>query len=203
MPDRAALEDHIREAVAYVVRKQVEAGVDIVSDGEQGKFSYFTYVKDRLSGFEEEVQTPPLPIWRDYPEIEARQGASPIRMLPVCTGPVTRKRANDELQIDIGNLKAAAAEVIPTEVFMTAASPGVIAFYLRNDYYPTREAYLSDLAEAMKEEYEAIHRAGFLLQVDCPDLAMGLHLAFSDINTKDFLKTAQANVEALTTVTFR
>jgi 5-methyltetrahydropteroyltriglutamate--homocysteine methyltransferase len=196
LSDRAAFDGRVREAVAEVVRRQVEAGVDVVSDGEQGKLSYSTYVKDRLSGFEGESLTPPPPTWEGFPEASTRRAAISIRAMPACNGPIARKDSG-ELQTDVGNLKAAMSSVTPSEVFMTAASPGVIAFFLRNDYYPSREAHLSALADAMKEEYEAIHQAGFLLQVDCPDLAMVRHLQFPDLSTEEFLKIAEANIEVL------
>ena len=196
LPDPDAFDRRVREAVAEVVQKQVEAGVDVVNDGEQGKFSYSTYVKDRLTGFDGENQPTPRRDWLDFPEANARQALFTSVMRPTCTGPVARKDRG-EAQKDIANLKAAVAGVSPEEVFMTAASPGVIALFLRNEYYPTHEAYLSTLSDVMKEEYEAIHQAGFLLQVDCPDLAMGRHMQFPDLSTQEFLKVAEANVEAL------
>ena len=196
LSDRAAFDSRVREAVAEVVRKQIGVGVDVVSDGEQGKISYSTYVKDRLTGFDGESLTPPFPTWQDYPEANARRGPPTTLVMPACNGPIAR-RDDGDLQTEIGNLKAAVSDVTPSEVFMTAASPGVIAFFLRNDYYPTRDEYLAALGEAMKDEYEAIHQAGFLLQVDCPDLAMGRHLQFPDLSTEEFLKIAEANVEVL------
>jgi 5-methyltetrahydropteroyltriglutamate--homocysteine methyltransferase len=134
--------------------------------------------------------------WADFPEAAARVGRSSTVIRPACNGPIAWKD-KAALQQDVVNLKAALSEVQPTEVFMTAASPGVIAHFLRNEYYPSRDAYLAHLSEIMKEEYDAIVQAGFLLQVDCPDLAMGRHLAFPDLSTSEFLKIAEANVEAL------
>jgi 5-methyltetrahydropteroyltriglutamate--homocysteine methyltransferase len=117
-------------------------------------------------------------------------------MRPSCNGPI-EWRDRTAVQTDVDNLRAAVGGAQPTEAFMTAASPGVIAHFLRNEHYPSREAYLARLVDVMKEEYDAIHRAGFLLQVDCPDLAMGRHLAFPNVSNAEFVKIAAANVEAL------
>src|SRR5712692_7633878 len=194
-PDPEAFDARVRRAVAEALRKQVAAGVDIINDGEQGKVGYSTYIRHRLTGFEGSSVVPPRSDWADFPEAMARQGRSTVAR-PSCTGHIEwRDRA--AVGKDIGNLRAALAEVRPTEVFMTAASPGVIAHFLRNEYYPSREAYLARLTEVMKQEYDAIARAGFVLQLDCPDLAMGRHLAFPDLSTSEFLKIAEGNVEAL------
>jgi len=194
-PDPEAFDARVRRAVAEVVKKQVAAGVDVVNDGEQGKVGYSTYVRHRLTGFGGSSAVPARADWADFPEATARQGRSTVSR-PSCTGPVDwRDRAAG--QKDIANLQAALVGVPVTEAFMTAASPGVIAHFLRNEYYPGREAYLARLTDVMKEEYDAIAKAGFVLQVDCPDLAMGRHLAFPDLSTSEFLKIAEANVEAL------
>jgi 5-methyltetrahydropteroyltriglutamate--homocysteine methyltransferase len=195
LPDPEAFDARVRQAVAEVVRKQLEAGVDIVNDGEQGKVGYSTYVRYRLTGFEGRSTVRIRSDWADFPEAAARYGtASGLR--PACNGPIAWKDRGAVLK-DIAHLQAAVSGVQPTEVFMTAASPGVIAHFLQNDYYPSREAYLARLADVMKEEYDAIYQAGFVLQVDCPDLAMGRHLAFPDLSTAEFLKIAEANIEAL------
>ena len=193
--NRQAFDNRVRQAVAEVVRKQTDAGVDVINDGEQGKFSYSTYITDRLTGFDGESLTLPRSDWLDFPDASSRQAAIPI-LRPSCNGPVAWKDKEEGLK-DIANLKSALSGVSPEEVFMTAASPGVIALFLRNEYYPTREAYLSVLVDLMKEEYETIHEAGFLLQVDCPDLAMGRHLQFPELSNQEFLKIAEANIEAL------
>jgi 5-methyltetrahydropteroyltriglutamate--homocysteine methyltransferase len=197
-PDPAAFDARVQRAVAEVVRQQVEAGVDIINDGEQGKVGYSTYVKHRLTGFEGESRVPVRADWADFPEAAARQGMGSQTVIarPACNGPVAWKDSG-AVQKDIAQLKAALSGVQPAEVFMTAASPGVIAHFLRNEYYPSRDAYLARLADVMKEEYDAIAQAGFVLQIDCPDLAMGRHLAFPDLSTAEFLKIAEANVEAL------
>jgi 5-methyltetrahydropteroyltriglutamate--homocysteine methyltransferase len=195
LPDRESFEARVRSAIADVVRKQAEAGVDIVSDGEQGKVGYSTYVRYRLTGFEGRSSLAARSDWADFPEAAARYIRS-TGLRPACNGPIAWKDKGAVLQ-DIANFKAALSGVSPAEAFMTAASPGVIAHFLHNEYYPSHEAYLARLAEVMKEEYDAIHQAGFVLQVDCPDLAMGRHLRFPDLSTSEFLKIAQANVEAL------
>jgi 5-methyltetrahydropteroyltriglutamate--homocysteine methyltransferase len=194
-PDPEAFEARVRRAVAEIVQKQVEAGVDIVSDGEQGKVGYSTYVKHRLTGFEGQSSVPVRADWADFPEAAARYTRA-TGSRPACNGPIAWKDRG-AVQKDIANFQAALSAVHPQEAFMTAASPGVIAHFLRNDYYPSRDAYLAHLSDIMKEEYDAIVQAGFVLQVDCPDLGMGRHLAFPDLSTPDFLKIAEANVEAL------
>jgi 5-methyltetrahydropteroyltriglutamate--homocysteine methyltransferase len=181
--------------VAEIVRKQAEAGVDIVNDGEQGKVGYSTYVRHRLTGFGGQNTVAIRPDWEDFPEAAARQTRSTV-VRPTCNGPIAWQD-RDSVQKDIANLKTALVGVQATEAFMTAASPGVIAHFLRNEYYPSREAYLARLVEVMKEEYDAIYQAGFILQVDCPDLAMSRHLAFHELSTPEFLKIAEGNIEAL------
>lgn len=194
-PDPAAFQARVRHAVAEAVRKQVAAGVDVVSDGEQGKVGYSTYVRHRLTGFEGSSVVAPRADWADFPEALARHPRSSVSR-PSCTGPI-EWRDRTAVDKDIANFKGALAGSPAAEGFMTAASPGVIAHFLRNEHYPSREAYLARLAEVMKEEYDAIVRAGLVLQVDCPDLAMSRHLAFADLGTAEFLKIAEANVEAL------
>ncbi len=196
--DASVLSAQVRDAVADVVRRQVEAGLDIVNDGEMSKFFYATYIKDRLSGFDGESLTRPIADARDFPAYAKRTNPTSrsMRRTPACTGPITHQGADAAAQ-DIANLTAALEAVQPTESFMTAASPGVVALFLQNQYYPNDEAYLYAIAEAMKPEYEAIHRAGFLLQVDCPDLAMGRHFQFADDSLETFQRQAELNVEVL------
>jgi 5-methyltetrahydropteroyltriglutamate--homocysteine methyltransferase len=199
--DEAGFESTLREAVADVVRHQAEAGVDVLNDGEMGKIGYSTYVKDRLTGFEGESSMPAPGDLVDFPGF-ARQmmagveeGRNFMRM-PACVGPIA-VRDREQLRRDIQNLKAAAQGVQARDVFMSAASPGVIALFFGNDYYPSREAYLAAIADAMREEYEAIVEAGFVLQLDCPDLAMGRHIQFNDASLEEFQRQARLNVEAL------
>src|SRR5215468_1954440 len=168
IPDPEAFEARVRRAVGDIVRQQLEAGIDIINDGEQGKVGYSTYVRHRLTGFDGTSAVPVRADWADFPEAAARRGRSTVSR-PACTGPIAWKdRA--AMHTDTANLKAALGGVHAPEAFMTAASPGVIAHFLRNEHYPTREAYLARLADVMQEEYEAIVQAGFVLQVDCPDL---------------------------------
>jgi 5-methyltetrahydropteroyltriglutamate--homocysteine methyltransferase len=194
--DPAAFDGRVRRAVADIVRQQVDAGVDIVNDGEQGKVGYSTYVRHRLTGFGGQSALPSRADWADFPEAAARAERRSAVSRPACDGPI-EWQDRGAVQKDVANLRAALGGVKPAEAFMTAASPGVIAHFLRNEYYPSREAYLARLVEVMKEEYDAIHRAGFVLQVDCPDLAMGRHLAFPTLSNAEFVKIAEANVEAL------
>src|SRR5438552_4163140 len=196
VPGQAAFDARVRRAVADVVRQQVEAGVDVVNDGEQGKVGYSTYVRHRLTGFGGQAAVPTRADWADFPEAAAKSERRSTIMRPSCNGPIDWKDRT-AVQKDVANLTAAVSSAKPTEAFMTAASPGVIAHFLKNEHYPSREAYLARLVDVMKEEYDAIHRAGFILQVDCPDLAMGRHLAFPDLSNAEFLKIAAANVEAL------
>jgi 5-methyltetrahydropteroyltriglutamate--homocysteine methyltransferase len=192
----------VHSAVAEIVQTQVRSGVDIVNDGEMGKPSYATYVKDRLNGFEQEVQpeafTGPADI-RDFPEFlerhNLRRAASKL-VRPKCVGKVSHKDIS-AIQTEIDDLRAAVAEAKPSEAFLSAASPGVISIFLGNQYYKTHEAYVEALAEAMKPEYQAINRAGFILQVDCPDLAMGRHLQFPDLSVAEFRKKIEFHVEML------
>jgi 5-methyltetrahydropteroyltriglutamate--homocysteine methyltransferase len=195
-PDPAAFAARVRRAVADVVRQQLDARVDVVSDGEQGKVGYSTYVRHRLTGFGGESAGRPRADWADFPEAAARAERRSTVSRPACNGPIDWKDRT-AVEKDVANLRAAVDAGEPTEAFMTAASPGVIAHFLPNQHYPNREAYLARLVDVMKEEYDAIHRAGFVLQVDCPDLAMGRHLAFPDLSDAEFLKIAAANVDAL------
>jgi 5-methyltetrahydropteroyltriglutamate--homocysteine methyltransferase len=194
-PESEAFAARVRDAVSDVMHKQVEAGVDVVSDGEQGKVGYSTYVRYRLTGFEGHSEVPVRADWADFPEAAARYVRS-TGARPACNGPINW-RDKEAVRTDIANLNAALSRANSTDAFMTAASPGVIAHFLSNEYYPSREAYLARLADVMKEEYDAIAGAGFVLQVDCPDLAMGRHLRFPDLTTAEFLKIAEANIEAL------
>ncbi len=201
LANRADFEAAVRDAVAETVRKQVEAGVAVINDGEMSKVGYSTYVKDRLSGFEGQSTplTGMLADIKDFPEYGARlfsQSPAAALKMPACNGPIQYRDTRD-LELDIANLEAATAGVKAEEVFMSAASPGVISVFLANNHYPTREAYLGALADAMKTEYEAIHRAGFLLQVDCPDLAMNRHIQFADLKTSEFRKQATMQIQAL------
>lgn len=197
--DAKELQTRIRSAVAEMVRQQVHAGVDIVNDGEASKPSYSTYVKDRLTGFHGEADVMAIADLADYPEFGerfARQGVLETLKRPACTGPISYRNL-DAVNQGITDLKAAIAESKPVEAFLTAASPGVISIFLGNHHYKTHEAYLAALADAMKTEYNAIHRAGLILQVDCPDFAMGRHIQFPDATVDEFRHNLAVHVEAL------
>jgi 5-methyltetrahydropteroyltriglutamate--homocysteine methyltransferase len=197
--DAAAFDARLRQAVAEIVRAQIEAGVDIVNDGEVGKPSYATYVKDRLSGFEGEAEPLAIADLQDFPEYGERfmrQGVMETLKRPACTGPVTYKDRK-AVATDVANLKNALAQSTTTEAFMSAASPGVISIFLANHHYKSHEAYLAAVADAMMVEYVAIYEAGFILQVDCPDLAMGRHIQFPDASLAEFRKRVELHVEAL------
>ena len=187
------------EAVDYVVGKQVEAGIDIVSDGETSKISYATYVKDRYTGFDgDSPRNAPadLKMFPSFLERLANDGGSPKYARPMCVGEV-KSKGQGELEKDIANLKAAMARHGAKRGFMNAASPGVISLFLQNDYYPTRDAYLAALADAMKAEYETIVASGLDLQLDCPDLALSRHMLFTDLSDEEFIKVANGHIEAL------
>ena len=197
--EQAAFDACMTTAVSETVRKQKEAGVDIVSDGETSKISYATYVKDRYTGFDgDSPRNAPadLKMFPGFLQRLAEDGGTPQYARPMCVGEV-KSKGQGELQKDIDNLKSAMAEHGVERGFMNAASPGVISLFLQNDFYPTREAYLAALADAMKEEYETIVAAGLDLQLDCPDLALSRHMLFTDLSDDEFLKIANMHVEAL------
>jgi len=199
--DPAPLETRVRSAVAAIVRQQIEAGIDIVNDGEMSKPSYSTYVKDRLSGFDaseksDRLWAADLTEFRDFTKRGGRESGVSVIKRPACTGPIAY-RDKDAVRKDVDNLKAALAGVNPAEAFISAASPGVVTFFLSNRYYPNHEAYIRAIADAMKTEYEAICAAGFILQVDCPDLAMSRHIQFKDLTLAEFRKTIEMHIDAL------
>lgn len=197
--DAAAFDACMTAAVSETVKKQKDAGIDIVSDGETSKISYATYVKDRYTGFSgDSPRNAPadLKMFPSFLKRLADDGGTPQYARPMCTGEV-RSKGQGELEKDIANLKAAMAEHGVNRGFMNAASPGVISLFLQNDFYKTREAYLAALADAMKAEYETIVSAGLDLQLDCPDLALSRHMLFTDLSDNEFLKVANMHVEAL------
>ena len=197
--DETSFDEVMTKAVHDTVGKQTESGIDIVSDGETSKISYATYVKDRYTGFSgDSPRNAPadLKMFPTFLERLANEGGTPQYARPMCTGPVSSK-GQGELQKDISNLKAAMSAHGRTRGFMNAASPGVISLFLQNDFYKTREEYLSALADAMKTEYETIVASGLDLQLDCPDLALSRHMLFNDLSDDEFLKVAASHVEAL------
>ena len=196
--DDEALAGEVSQAVQAIVDKQCGAGLDVVNDGEMSKFFYATYIRDRLTGFDGENEPRPLLDARDFPEYNARINPTSrkLRQTPSCTGPIAY-RGREALEADLANLSAATQGAPAEEVFMSAASPGVVVCFLQNHHYADEEKYLWAIAEAMKEEYDAIHRAGFLLQLDCPDLAMGRHFQYDADELDDFKRGAARNVEAM------
>ncbi|MBB24868.1 MAG: epoxyalkane--coenzyme M transferase [Geminicoccus sp.] len=197
--DQAAFDAAMTSAVAATVARQKDAGVSIVSDGETSKISYATYVKDRYTGFDgDSPRNAPadLKLFPSFLQRLADDGGTPTYARPMCVGEV-RSKGQDELNKDIANLRAAMDASGVEHGFMNAASPGVISLFLQNDFYPTREAYLAALADAMREEYQTIVAAGLDLQLDCPDLALSRHMLFTDLSDEEFLKVAALHVEAL------
>jgi 5-methyltetrahydropteroyltriglutamate--homocysteine methyltransferase len=194
-----SFERAMREGVAEAVRRQAGIGIDVVSDGETSKISYSTYIKDRYAGFGGEYVPRTHLDLREHPEFRERMKAflgprHEKRMR--CVAPVVL-RDRGPLEQDLANFRAALDAAQVREGFLNAASPGVVAVFMPNDYYPSHEAYLEALAEALRIEYEAIAAAGFVLQVDCPDLAMGRHTAFQELSEAEFLARAALHAEAL------
>lgn len=198
--DPDAFDAAMTRAVREAVEKQIAAGVDIVSDGEMSKISYATYIRHRLTGFEiADVPRATPKDLDDFPAFKerlAQQGGTPKYHRPVVRGAIAIKDLTP-LEKDIANLKQALAETGAAEGFMNAASPGVIAVFQPNEFYPDDDAYLQALADVMKVEYERIVESGLILQVDCPDLAMGRHIRFRDADTETFKRAARRQVEAL------
>jgi len=197
--DQAAFDACMAAAVMDLVRRQKEAGIDIVSDGETSKISYATYVKDRYTGFGgDSPRNAPadLKLYPSFLDRLAKQGGTPQYARPQCVGQVTSK-GQGELHKDIAALKAAMQAHDVTRGFMNAASPGVISLFLQNAHYKTREDYLAALADAMRDEYRTILDAGLDLQLDCPDLALSRHMLFTHLSDEEFLKVAATHLEAL------
>ena len=197
--DRDALAARIASAVAEIVAKQRRAGIDIVNDGEMSKPSYATYIKDRLAGFGGTSNSFVYQDLVDFPELARRVFGDPgraRRKTPACNA-VIGVRDRDAVYIDIANLQAALRTASAPEAFLTAASPGLISLFFRNDYYKSTEEYLYAIADAMREEYEAVAAAGLILQLDCPDLAMGRHIQHADLTLEAFRKAAALHIEVL------
>ena len=189
----------IGAAVAEVVRLQVESGVDLVSDGEMSKISYATYIKDRITGFDgDSPRTPPkdLEMFPSFLERQAKGGGTPTYRRPKCVGEIQPKTLVP-LEADLAHMNKAMATYQPLGGFMNAASPGVIALFQPNEFYPTQDAYLEALAEAMRPEYEAIVAAGLYLQLDSPDLGLGRHMMYKDRSDAEYLKLIGGHVDAL------
>ena len=197
--DPVALEMRVAAAVEEVVEKQAEAGIDIVDDGEMSKPSYATYIKDRLSGFGGEGNTFVYQDLAAFPKLAQRVFGDPgrsRRKTPACNAPIVVKDAQAPAR-DVAHLKTALAKVGREDAFLTAASPGVVSLFFRNEHYPSEEAYLFAIADAMRHEYETIANSGITLQVDCPDLGMGRHIQHADLSLAQWRKKAELHVEAL------
>jgi len=197
--DPSQFDTTMTSACAETVKRQSEAGIDIVSDGETSKISYATYVKDRYTGFVGDSPRNAPADLKQFPGFLKRladDGGTPTYARPMCVGEV-KSKGQDELLKDIANLKAGMNACDVDEGFMNAASPGVISLFLQNDFYPDRTAYLAALSDAMRDEYKTIVDSGLFLQLDCPDLALSRHMLFTDLSDDEFLKIAGLHVEAL------
>jgi 5-methyltetrahydropteroyltriglutamate--homocysteine methyltransferase len=197
--DAPALAQRVALAVEEVVRKQADAGIDVVDDGEMSKPSYATYIKDRLSGFGGTGNTFVYQDLVGFPNLAKRVFGDPgrsRRKTPACNAPIA-VRDPAAAQADVDHLKAAFAKVKAQEMFMTAASPGVVSLFFRNEHYASEEAYLFAIADAMRHEYETIANAGIVLQIDCPDLGMGRHIQHADLSIGEWRKKAELHVEAM------
>ncbi|MDP6436324.1 MAG: cobalamin-independent methionine synthase II family protein [Gammaproteobacteria bacterium] len=202
--DESRLANELRTAVADVVAKQVEIGVDIVSDGEMSKPGYVSYVNERLEGFGSSWEGHIAQDLRDYRNLAIHLVKTglviPTGGGPCCIGPVA-VRDTTALEADLANFAAALGKSGHKDAFMNSASPGVVAVFQKNEYYPSEDAYIEAVAEALRSEYEAIVTAGFALQLDSPDLAMGRHLACADMSDDEFLVVVRRNVAALNEAT--
>ncbi|PPR72826.1 MAG: hypothetical protein CFH03_01203 [Alphaproteobacteria bacterium MarineAlpha3_Bin2] len=206
--DTVALHARTAEAVKQLVKDQVEAGIDVVSDGEMSKMAYNIYAKHRLTGLgaTDGTGVPGRKLPRDiqdFPEMEAAPlggGGPELMQATVCNGPVAYAD-HAPLERDIANLKSATAAAGPHDVFMNSASPGCLANYVPNAFYPSRDEYRENLIEAMRPEYNAIHECGFVLQLDCPDLAGSRHTDHQDWTEDEFLADAEKSIEALNAAT--
>jgi 5-methyltetrahydropteroyltriglutamate--homocysteine methyltransferase len=197
--DRNALKQRIAAAVVDCVAHETRAGIDIVNDGEMSKPSYATYIKDRLSGFGGTSNSFVYQDLADFPALARRVFGDPgrsRRKTPACNAAVAAAD-RDAARDDVANLKAAIQPAGGTQGFLTAASPGLISLFFRDDYYKSTEAYLYAIGDAMRDEYEAIAAAGFILQLDCPDLAMGRHIQHADLSLEEFRKAAQLHIEVM------
>ena len=197
--EAGALAERVAAAVQEVVRKQVQAGIDIVNDGEMSKPSYATYIKDRLSGFGGTGNTFVYQDLADFPKLEKRVFGDPgrsRRKTPACNAAIG-VRDPEAARTDVAHLKSALAQVSAQDAFLTAASPGVVALFFHDEHYGSEEAYLAAIADAMRDEYETIAQAGIVLQIDCPDLGMGRHIQYAGLSLAEFRKKAELHVEVL------
>jgi len=197
--DAEALAARVKAAVAEVVKKQADAGVDLINDGELSKPSYATYIKDRLNGFGGTGNTFVYQDLADFPKLAQKVFGDPgrsRRKTPACNAAIS-VRDPQAATTDVDNLKAALETTPAAGAFMSAASPGVISLFFRNEHYANHEAYLFAIADAMRHEYQAVAASGIVLQIDCPDLAMGRHIQYAGLSLAEFRKRAQLHVAAL------
>ena len=197
--DLIKFDEVVKKDVEKIVKKQIELGIDIISDGEMSKISYATYVKDRIDGFSGESERRAPKDLDDFPSFKeriARTGGTPIYTRPCCTNELKVKDTTS-LAKDIKNFKDALRANNHKEAFMNAASPGVISAFLPNKFYKNDDEYLENLSNVMKSEYEEIASNGIYLQLDCPDLALARHMTFKDLSEQEFLKKAEKQIEYL------
>jgi len=200
--DAAALEAEIRAAVERAVAQQRACGIDVGNDGEQGRESFFTYVRNRMSGFGGESQRPlmrDLTAWPGFLETmlpHYTRGSVSLMSAPKAVGPV-RYESRTALDADLARFAGASAQAGFAETFWTVPSPGIVACAMTNAHYPSLDAYVDAVAEALRVEYEAVAAAGHVLQVDAPDLAMERHTLFADRPEREFLAFVDATVAAL------
>ena len=206
MIDAAAFAAETAKAIDDVVAQQLAAGIDVVSDGEMSKPSYTTYIRHRVSGIEPDPRAAEkgrdIMVGRDllaHPDFARRRNFSDSPF-PGCTGPA-RYKDRSELDRDIANLKSAAGKSSPTDVFMTAPSPGILTRFIINLHYPSEDAYVEALADVMKTEYRAIVEAGFVLQIDAPDLASARNNQHRDLTDDQFRRIAERNIAAINAAT--
>ena len=197
--DRVAMAERVRSAVGEVVFRQIEAGIDIVNDGEMSKPSYATYIKDRLAGFGGESNSFVYQDVAEFPKMAERVFNDPgrsRRKTPGCNAEISVSD-REAVVSDTENLIAATDGADVAGRFLTGASPGVISLFFANTHYPDFETYIFAIADAMRYEYEAVTNAGIMLQLDCPDLGMGRHIQYADLDLPEFRKRAELHVEAL------
>ena len=197
--DLIKFDEVVKKDVEKIVKKQIELGIDIVSDGEMSKISYATYVKDRIDGFSGESERKAPKDLDDFPSFKeriARTGGTPTYTRPCCTNELKVKDTTS-LAKDIKNFKDVLGANNHKEAFMNAASPGVISAFLPNKFYKNDDEYLENLSNVMKSEYEEIVSNGIYLQLDCPDLALARHMTFKDLSEQEFLKKAEKQIEYL------
>jgi 5-methyltetrahydropteroyltriglutamate--homocysteine methyltransferase len=197
--DRDAMAERVRSAVGEVVSRQIEAGIDIVNDGEMSKPSYATYIKDRLAGFGGESNSFVYQDVAEFPKMAERVFNDPgrsRRKTPGCNAEISVSD-REAVVSDTENLIAATDGADVAGRFLTGASPGVISLFFANTHYPDFETYIFAIADAMRYEYEAVTNAGIMLQLDCPDLGMGRHIQYADLDLPEFRKRAELHVEAL------